>query len=130
MYRKSLGIKIRLLKEQGTGEDLRDLSVGYERLGEVYERLGNRENLEKAEKMYEKSLEIRKELAKELRTIASYDDLAVGLYKVAAHPYTDPGKRKEYLAQMIAVSVSLYQQTRRPRYQQFIETAGSLLRET
>ena len=60
MYRKSLGIKIRLLKEQGTGEDLRDLSVGYERLGEVYERLGNRENLEKAEKMYEKSLEIRK----------------------------------------------------------------------
>ena len=130
LYRKSLGIKIRLLKEQGTGEDLRDLSVGYERLGEVYERLGDRENLEKAEKMYEKSLEIRKELAKELRTIASYDDLAVGLYKVAAHPYTDPGKRKEYLAQMIAVSVSLYQQTRRPRYQQFIETAGSLLRET
>ena len=36
-------------------------------LGEVYERLGGRENLERAEEQYRRSLEIAEKLAEEKR---------------------------------------------------------------
>ena len=66
-------------KVNGTVEARRDLSVSYDRLGEIAQALGDPAG---AKKWYEQGLAIRSALAEETGTLESYDDLAVSYFKL------------------------------------------------
>ena len=97
MYESGLEIVEELEAEQKNPEIQRDLSISYERIGGIYERIGGFLSKRKFRKMYEKCLKIREELAESFGTIQSYDDLLVILYKAAVCPGTKSCIKKQYL---------------------------------
>ena len=127
MYQKSMKLSEELCREQGTAVSRRDLSVCYERIGDIYEGLGGSGNLEKALEMYRKSMKLSEELSRELKTLSAYDDLAVSYYRVGTHPATKFIKRRKYLKQFLKLSEMLFQQTQNERYEKFVSVAKRCL---
>ena len=121
MYKKSLEIQEILTKEQCTTENQRELILSYNKIGEMYERSGGNKNIKKAQVMYEKALQIAAGLIDKEKSVQSYDDLAVFLYKVACHPMTSFDTKRKYLDYMLYISEMLYQNTSDLRYKQFID---------
>ena len=83
------------MKETGTVEDRRNLSISYERIGDIYKAQGN---IPQALEYYKKSLDIAEQLVKETDRVQSYDDLAVSFYKMAIVTNGDEQQRYFRLA--------------------------------
>ena len=62
----------------------------------------------------------KKQLAKSESTIDAYDDLAVSLYKVAMHEYTDTKTKKQLLTRAVQVAKMLYDNLPNERYEIFV----------
>ena len=77
LYQKCLDVFETLAREQATVQNRRDLVIGYNRVGEVYEALGGRANLERALGWYQKGLECSEVLAREQGTAERRRDLSV-----------------------------------------------------
>ena len=117
-----------LVETEGNCDSYRDLSVSCVRVGDVCVGQGGEENLIRAYELYEKGLEIKEKLVKIEGSIDAYDGLAVGLYKVAMHPFTMDSVRKQYIGNVKLIAKLLYQRTENPRYQKFIEIAEDILK--
>ena len=107
-----------------TIEARRDLSISYNKLGDISKAEGN---LEEAKDWYIKDLEISKILAAEASTIDTLDDLAISYYKLGLLPIIPLQKRREYFEQLKSIGTELYQKTGQSRYELFIQTANKEL---
>ena len=89
-YEKSLAICEALAEETGTVESRRDLSVSYNKLGDIMKAQGRPKE---AAEYYGKDLAIAEALAEETGTVEAYDDLAVSYYKMA---FADQANQRAY----------------------------------
>ena len=87
----------------------------------IYEQLGGKDNLQKALELYKKDMEICEQLSASENTINAYDDLAVSLYRVAMHEYTDTKNKKQLLTRGLQVAKMLYDNLPNERYETFVE---------
>lgn len=128
MYERSLKMAKKLVETEESSANKRVLIVSYNKIGEFYERQGGEENIANAQEAYKRSLKIAVEQAETEETVDAYDDLAVGLYKVAMHPLTANCVRNLYIRRMKLIAELLYQKTANPRYLKLIEIAETILR--
>lgn len=117
MYERSVEIAEELVEVEGSIQSKHNLMVSYERLGDICARQGGEKTLERAYEVYEKNVEIATKLAETEQTIAAYDDLAAGLFRMALHPFTTERIRKQYLVDVKAITEILDEKTRNKRYQ-------------
>ena len=66
-----------------TNQSKKNLSVSYNRLADIYEKLGSRENFQTALELYSKCMELSEQLSEYRKTIESEIDLAISYSKVA-----------------------------------------------
>ena len=109
-----------ILNATGTNDAKREVAVSYNRIAGIYEQLGGKDNLKKALELYQKCLDIKEQLAESESTIDAYDDLAVSLYKVAMHEYTDPKTKKQLLTRGLQVAKMLYDNLPNERYETLV----------
>ena len=69
-----------LAKETNTVQARRDLSVSYNRLGDIYKSEGN---IAKVKEYCEKALAIDEQLASETNTVEAFHDLAISYYNMS-----------------------------------------------
>ena len=63
---------------------------------------------------------MREQLIESDNTINAYDDLAVSLYKVAMHEYTDKQTKKQLLERAVLIAKMLYDNLPNERYEIFV----------
>ena len=121
LYQKSQAIKERYDSAEGTPESKRELSVSYMRTAGICEQLGSREDLQTALELYQNSVEINERLATKEQTVSAYDLLAVSLYQLALHPFTEAKTREQILTRALLIAEMLYENMPCERYEAFID---------
>ena len=108
-------IRLALAEETGTVEARRDLSLSYNRLGDIARTEGQ---LVKARGYYKKGLELALALAKESPTLEHYDDVTTSCYYLST-VVTKTAEKKAYLTKAIELCESLIKHApSNARYQQ------------
>ena len=102
-----------------TNRSKRELAVSYNEMALVYEKLGGRENIQKAFELHKKSLNLKEQLAASEKTNCAYDDLAVGLYNFSR--YFPPFDRKSLLERALKIVMKLYNDEPNDRRKRLIE---------
>ena len=105
-------------------EARRDLSVSYNNLGDICKA---EDDLNGAKAWYEKSLEISRALADEIRTQDSLEDLSRCYYRMGTLSILPEAERRAYLEQLVEISKGLYQQTGLPKFKENIEEGEEAL---
>ena len=104
----------------------RDLSISYERLGDICKAQGD---LSGAKDYYLKALAISERLAAESEGTQAKDDLAVSYYKIGTFEGTDRNERIGYLQKAKAIWADLAQATGIDEYRRRMNIAESLIHE-
>lgn len=93
IFESNLNFSDVVARKQKSSKSLRDLSISYNKLGDIYCAFGDIENLENALKLYKKDLKISKQLACEQKTSKSLRDLSVS-YENLGNTYSALGGRE------------------------------------
>lgn len=114
-YRRMLTLCEQLVKEHGTVDTRSDLSLCYEKLGDLWkERRGDSNAERDGESYYKKAIVNREELAKETGTVVARNELAVSytklgeLYTMQFIPHNEQEtKTKESFLKSLAITRSM-----------------------
>ena len=106
------------------GKSERELSISYERLGDVCKADGD---LSGAKAYYGKALAIREQLAKQSEGTQAQDDLAVSCYNLGTFDGMDAGERRAFLEKALGIWTKLSRETSLPEYKRRADIAQSAL---
>ena len=106
------------------GKSERELSISYERLGDVCQADGD---LSGAKEYYGKALAISEQLAKQSEGTQAQDDLAVSCYKLGTFDGMDAGERRAFLEKALGIWTKLSHETSVPEYKRRADIAQSAL---
>lgn len=95
-YTKSLNIRKELVNKTGTYGAMRDLSMVYNRIGDIFFK--DEGDISKAKEYYSHSHTIFKTIADKTGTVEAYDDLAFSYYELST---VDSEKSMEHLQNAI-----------------------------
>ena len=97
--------------EEGDRRGLRNLSVSYEKLGDIEKALGNPEG---AKRHYEQALEISEKLSRETNTVESLRDLSISYEKLGdiEQALGNPEGAKRHYEQALEIREKLARETK------------------
>lgn len=126
-YLKQIAYAEEIVQVADTPESRQLLTWSYSNASILYSRMGGVENARKALELNRKSLQMRRELARELRTVLAYDQLATVMFRVAISRFVEKEEQAALLTEGKEIAEMLYRRTGNDRYQILLDRYTSAL---
>lgn len=126
-YLKQIAYAEEIVQVAGTADSRQLLTWSYSNTSILYGRMGGRENARKALELDRKSLQMRRELAQELRTVSAYDQLAAMMFNVAISQFVEREERAALLTEGKEIAEMLYRRTGNDRHKMILDRYTSAL---